>query len=166
MTRIPGNGRHTAYGLEKIDEWLGTTHWNLIHFNWGLWDLCYRKDSKGKDKVHGKLTHTLEKYSANLNALVKRLKKTRARLVWASTTPIPEGEPGRFQGDEIRYNAAAKKIMEQNRIRINDLHAHVSGQFPDLAVGPGDVHFSKEGYEALAQQVAKVIAQELELKPI
>jgi len=40
----PGNGRYTGYGLEKIEEWLGDESWDVIHFNRGLWDLCYRSN--------------------------------------------------------------------------------------------------------------------------
>ena len=36
----PGNAQHTGTGLENIDLWLGDGHWDVIHFNWSLWDLC------------------------------------------------------------------------------------------------------------------------------
>ena len=40
--RIPSNGKNAAFGLKKLDKWLGKkTKWDVIHFNWGLWDLCY-----------------------------------------------------------------------------------------------------------------------------
>jgi hypothetical protein len=29
----PGNAQHTRFGLEKLDEWLGQTKWDVIHFN-------------------------------------------------------------------------------------------------------------------------------------
>ena len=52
-----GNAQHTAAGLRKLDVWLGDTKWDVIHFNWGLWDLCYRhpeSTEQGKrDKVRG-----------------------------------------------------------------------------------------------------------------
>lgn len=34
--RIPTNGRHSAFGLNNIDKWLGNRKWDVIHFNWGL----------------------------------------------------------------------------------------------------------------------------------
>jgi len=37
--RIPENGGSTRDGLQKLDRWLGTGKWDLIHFNWGLHDL-------------------------------------------------------------------------------------------------------------------------------
>jgi hypothetical protein len=77
------------------------------------------------DKVAGKLTTPLADYEKNLRKLVARLNQTGATLVWASTTPVPEGEPGRIKGDEIKYNAVAAKIMKKNEIAIDDLHAEV-----------------------------------------
>lgn len=43
----PGNAKHTGNGLKHIEDWIGDEQWDIIHFNWGLWDLCYRHpDSK------------------------------------------------------------------------------------------------------------------------
>ena len=28
-----GNAQHTGTGLEKLDQWVGDTHWDVIHFN-------------------------------------------------------------------------------------------------------------------------------------
>ena len=54
----------TGMGLEGLKSWLGDKHWGVIHFNWGLWDLCYRnpesKTQGNRDKVNGKLTTSLE----------------------------------------------------------------------------------------------------------
>ena len=36
------NSRDTRTGLKHLKDWLGTTRWDVIHFNWGLHDLCYR----------------------------------------------------------------------------------------------------------------------------
>jgi hypothetical protein len=124
-----GNAQHTGTGLKKIDDWLGKGQWDVIHFNWGLWDVAHRnpksKNSGHLDKVDGTLTTSLSVYEKNLRTLVARLKKTGATLVWASTTPVPEGEPGRIKGDEVKYNTMAAKIMKKNNIAIDDLHAEV-----------------------------------------
>lgn len=157
----PGNGRYAAYGRANLDKWLGDTKWDVIHFNWGLWDICYR-DSKSKnqgnrDKVNGKLTATPESYRADLEAIVGRLKKTGAKLIWAATTAVPEGEAGRIVGDEVKYNAIAAEIMKRESIAINDLHSFALGSLTDAYVGPGNVHFTKAGSAALAKQVAEAI---------
>ncbi|MEC9475470.1 MAG: SGNH/GDSL hydrolase family protein [Planctomycetota bacterium] len=160
----PGNAQHTGTGLKKIDAWLGEKKWDVIHFNWGLWDLCYRDPpgSLKRGKKNGKVTFTPQQYGKNLEKLIVRLKKTGAKLIWASTTKVPEGEPGRKVGDDIRYNAVARKLMKKYRIPVTDLHA-ASSQFPaELFRAPGDVHFKPEGRRKLARLVAKKVEEALE----
>lgn len=152
----------TRMGLKGIDAWLGDGRWDVIHFNWGLWDLCYRNpEAKGvqgnRDKVNGKQSVPLDEYAANLEKLVERMRQTGARLVWASTTIVPEGEAGRFVGDEVRYNAAAARVMNKHGVAIDDLHALTKTFGPELFSKPGDVHYTPEGYAKLGAQVAASI---------
>ena len=161
VLRNKGNAQQTGTGLEKLDEWLGDTKWNVIHFNWGLWDLCYRnkksKDKTKRDKIDGVVTTPLELYGENLEKLVVRLKKTGAKLVWANTSYVPEGEPGRKLGDDKKYNAVAEEIMKKHGIPINDINA-LTSKFPaDLFKAPGDVHYQDAGYQKIAKQVAEHI---------
>ena len=148
-------------GLAGIDGWLGETKWDVIHFNWGLWDLCYRhpesKEQGNRDKVLGTVSATPEVYEANLRKLVEKLKATGAKLIWATTTPVPEGEAGRIKGDAVKYNAVAAKVMKENGIAIDDLYSHVLPVALEHYIKPGDVHFTKEGYGILAAKVAAAI---------
>jgi len=161
----PGNAQHTGTGLEMMDEWIGDTKWEVIQFNWGLWDLCYRHPESqhygNRDKINGTITTDLEQYGLNLEILVTRLIKTNAQLVWANTTIVPEGEAGRFVGDDERYNEIAAQVMRKHEIQIIDLH-DLTSQFPsDMFVAPGDVHFTKDGYALIAEEVAKQISSAL-----
>jgi hypothetical protein len=157
----PGNAQHTRTGMAKLDAWLGKTDWDVIHFNWGLWDLCYRhpesKVQGRRDKVRGTLTTPLDVYEENLDQLVTRLKKTDAALVWAHTTVVPEGEAGRKLGDDTKYNAAATRVMKKHGVTINDLHTLTKGFGPELFTKPGDVHYNGKGYDRIAEQVAAAI---------
>ena len=166
VVRIPGNGRNTGFALTKIEEWLGETKWDVIHFNWGLHDLCYRHpDSKvygNRDKVKGKITHTPEVYEANLEQLVIRLKKSGAKLIWATTTPVPPGEAGRFVEDAVRYNHVAATVMKRHRITVNNLHDALLPRFAEFASLPGDVHLTKDGYRFLAEHVVSAIKKHLD----
>ena len=132
VVKIPGNGQHTRTGMAKLDSWLGRAKWDVIHFNWGLWDIAYRNpESKNfgrLDKKSGKLTTPSNEYGIHLRSLVKRLKATGAVLIWAHTTPVPQGEPGRKVGDAAKYNAIAAKVMAEHRVAINDLHKAASDQ--------------------------------------
>ncbi|PJB61368.1 MAG: SGNH/GDSL hydrolase family protein [Armatimonadetes bacterium CG_4_9_14_3_um_filter_66_14] len=143
--RIPTNGGPTLRGLESLKRWLGDGKWDVIHFNWGLHDL--RLDDAGKYQV------PLDEYAKNLKELVKQLKATGAKLVWCSTTPVPEKcTPPRKNADVIAYNAAAKKIMDDNGIAIDDLYAFALPKIKELQL-PDNVHFGPEGSAELAKAV-------------
>ncbi len=165
--RIPGNGKNTAYGLKKLDQWLAMDpgKWDVIHFNWGLWDLCYRnpesKTQGYRDKVNGTITATPEQYRANMEQIVARLKETGAALIWCATTPVPEGEAGRKLGDDIKYNQIAAEIMKANGVVINDLHSHALLKYSEIQKQKGDVHYSAEGSSYLAEKVAREITSVL-----
>ena len=150
----------TTRGLTGIDAWLGQGKWDVIHFNWGLHDLKYMgsKDENLADPAmegsHQQVP--IEAYEANLRQLVARLKQTGAVLIWATTTPVPQGTKGRIAGDEARYNEVAAKVMAENQVLIDDLCGLARG-FPAGMQLEANVHFSREGYEALAKQVASQI---------
>lgn len=159
VLRIPENGASTIKGLEKLDEWLGEQKWDVIHFNWGLHDL--RRDGPGGRKSAEPMT-TPAVYEANLRQLTARLRRTGARLVWASTTTVPEGEPRRRVEDLAVYNAAALRVMEENRIPVDDLCAVSANQCRDLHASPGNVHYTPEGSRVLARAVAECLTGQLE----
>lgn len=163
-----GNAQHTGTGLDNLDQWIGKEKWDVIHFNWGLWDLCYRhpksKTQGKRDKVNGSITTTPKQYEKNLDQLVGRLKKTGAKLIWASTTVVPENEAGRFVGDDRKYNDVAAKIMIKHGVAIDDLYA-LTKSFPaDLFAGAGNVHYTNDGYAKIAKQVADKIKASLQGK--
>lgn len=165
--RIPSNGKNAAFGLKKLDKWLGKkTKWDVIHFNWGLWDLCYRnpksKTQGHRDKVNGTLTATPVQYRETMEQIVERLKKTEATLIWCATTPVPENELGRKVEDAIKYNVIAKEIMDANGISTNDLYSHAVLKLPEIQVKKGDVHFNKQGAAHLAKKVAAELSKALD----
>jgi lysophospholipase L1-like esterase len=152
--RIPTNGGPTKNGVANIEKWLGTGKWDVIHFNWGIHDLKYMPD--GKRQVEP------ADYEANLRKLVATLKATGAKLIWATTTPIPDGElnPPRKFGQVKEYNDIAERVMKENGVAIDDLNAHIT---PHLATmqNPRDVHYTAAGSEHLGKQVAESITQAL-----
>ncbi len=162
----PINCGSTAVGLKGLDHWLDGRTWDVIHFNWGLHDLCYRNPKVthiygSRDKVGGKISVPLDRYAKNLEQLVRRLEQTDAVLIWATTTRIPPGEAGRIEGDDVRYNAAAAAIIKHHGIRIDDLYSTTTA-FPEKdALVAGDVHYKESGSRKLAAQVADEILQVL-----
>lgn len=164
--RIPANGGPTSKGLQNIEAWLGSSKWDVIHFNWGLHDLCYRhpdsKNQGNRDKENGSVTHSLQEYAANLEKLVVRMKQTGSRLIFATTTPVPEGEAGRKMGDDIRYNRAALAIMRKHQVAVNDLHALMANRMAQVGIRPGNVHFTRDGSALLAMKVSRAVKEALE----
>ena len=148
--RAPENCGPSANGLKKLDVWLAGKKWDLVHFNFGIHD-----------------RRTLpEMYEQNLEQLVTRLEATGAKLVWASTTPVP---PDTKDGDTVPKaitdrNQIAARVMQKHKVAIDDLYGWM---LPDLAKfqNPKDVHFTNAGYDRLAFRVARVIETALPAAP-
>ena len=153
--RIPENGAATLTGVKNLENWLGSSKWDVIHFNFGLHDL--RLDD-GKHQV------PLPDYETNLRTIVQRLQKTGARLIWATTTPVPDADvkPPRRSADVIAYNAAAARIMSESGIVIDDLYALVNPRLGELQL-PANVHYTLPGYNVLGHQVAESVLRALDL---
>ena len=159
--RPAANCASTKHSLALIDGWLNDGPWNVIHFNWGLHDVAYLgEDGERVDPSNGVHQVPIDRYHRNLGLLIDRMSSTSAKLIWATTTPIPEGAAHRLPGDEVAYNAVAERIMHQRAIAINDLHARI---LPHLATAqlPANVHFSEEGYALLGERVAESILETL-----
>jgi lysophospholipase L1-like esterase len=164
----PGNAEHTGTGLEKVPEWVGEGKWDIVQFNWGLWDLCYRHpDSKvqgNRDKVNGEITYSIDEYASNLDSIVTMLQTiTDAKLIFLTTTFVPEDEAGRFKDDAIRYNEVAKEIMKKHSVIINDIYKQSMTIHRKFGKGSDDVHYSDEGYEKLSELVTDFLNKEIEL---
>lgn len=164
--RAPENCGATSLGLAKMDKWLGDKKWDVIHFNFGLHDLKYL-DAKGNyvppDK--GKQVAPLPDYARQLQEITARLKATGARIIFATTTPVPEGSKGRVQGEEIEYNKTAVDIMDRENVPVNDLHTLIASEIQNSQPGEvqqkENVHFTTRGSEKLAEKVAQAIREQL-----
>jgi acyl-CoA thioesterase-1 len=152
--RIPENAAFTGHGLKQLEGWLGGGKWDVIHFNFGLHDLKRMED--GNTQV------SVADYEANLRRIVGRLKQTGAVLVFATTTPVPEGKvsPHRVPGDVAKYNEAALRVMKENGIAIDDLYSFALPRGSELQL-PVNVHYTEAGYEALGAEVARSIREAL-----
>jgi lysophospholipase L1-like esterase len=152
-----GNAQHTRHGLAQLDAWLGDTPWDVIHFNHGLHDLKYVNAKGGLvSPDEGTQLVPIDEYARNLEQIVKRLKKTHARLIFATTTPVPDGAAGRIKDDAERYNRIALPIMKKYGVRVDDLYAFALPGLESIQ-RPHNVHFTDEGSRLLAQQVANSI---------
>lgn len=162
----PGNAQHTGTGLEKVKQWVDNEDWDIIQFNWGLWDLCYRnpesKNQGNRDKINGKVTFSPADYEANLDSLVTILKEiSDAKLIFVTTTCVPENEVGRFTGDVVKYNKAAKRVMKKHGIPVNDIYKASILIHKKSGLGDDDVHYTPEGYEKLGKLISDYLAKKL-----
>ena len=164
LHRIPTNGGPTTRGLADLKAWLGEGKWDVIHFNWGLHDLKYM-DAKGRLDPNGTQQVPPEPYEKNLRELVKRLKATGAKLIWCSTTPVPEGSAGRIKGDAAKYNRIAAKVMAEGKVPTDDLYAFALPRLKEIQ-RPKNVHFTPAGSQALARRVANSILKAIGRDPL
>lgn len=152
--RIPGMAGTTANILPHLDEWLGDSRWDVIHFTFGLRDVSRAPD--------GTIAVPLAEFERNVAQIVKRLQATGAKLIWATATPVPRDDlkPVRKTEDVLKYNAAARAIMTANRVAVDDLYAFALRRLKEIQ-RPSNVHFTEAGYEALGAQVAAAIRAQL-----
>jgi lysophospholipase L1-like esterase len=161
--RPAANCGPTSRGVQSIEEWLGTGKWDVIHFNFGLHDVRYYQGGKASDAGQGQRQVSDSDYEKNLEQLAARMKQTGAKLVFATTTPVPDGSAGRIKGEEIKYNDIALRVMRKHGVAIDDLYAFALPRLAEIQL-PANVHFKPEGSKQLAAQVAASILRALESK--
>jgi lysophospholipase L1-like esterase len=154
--RIPGNAGPSSNGVFQIDSWLGKEKWDVIHFNFGLHDLKRLADDEPQVPI--------DAYRRYVRLVVKRLQQTNAKLIYATTTPVPEGKlsPTRRSVDVLAYNQVAIEIMKEASIPVNDLFAYALPRLAKIQQ-PANVHFTNDGSQLLAGQVANAIRSALQL---
>lgn len=137
--------------------------WDLIHFNVGLHDLRYLSEGK-PDKVNGNQNTPINTYKENLHKICKYLLSCYpdTKLIFATTTPVPEGEPGRVATDALKYNEVARVVLsEYPEIGINDLYSFTKPNFDSWVIKRGNVHYNTVGQTEQGKQVAQVIGNAL-----
>lgn len=152
----PGNGGSTIRGIDSVEKWLDNKEWDVIVFNFGLHDLVYKDKENKYDVVNGKVSVPLEDYKKNLETILAKLKETTATLIFVNTTVVPENSAGRISGDPAKYNSVALEVMKTNGIGVVDLYSASLTIHPQNSQ-PGNVHYTAEGYEQLADHVTKAI---------
>lgn len=143
--RAPANCGPTASGLKNIEVWLGDGKWDVIHFNFG---------------IHDRSTPVAD-YTQRLEQLIERMRKTGAKIIWASTTPIPDDPPKKQTAASIvERNGAAAEVMKKHGVIIDDLFAAITPHLAEMQ-NPNDVHFNAKGYDFLGETVARAVEAQL-----
>lgn len=169
--RIEGNCFSTEHGVKQMEIWLGNyqekgLHWDVIQLNHGLHDLKQPYDAKTGE--WGDYAVPLTAYKANLEKEIAIMRKTGAKLIWCSTTPVPNDNKGAYarrKGASKVFNDAALEVIRRHPdILVTDLHAVVDGSqvFDNWRKG-GDVHFyQKEEQKILGEAVAATVRKAIE----
>jgi len=156
----PENCAGTNNGVKQIDRWLKIDggNWDVIHLNFGLHDLKRVNADNGRNSNDPNAPRQAElgDYEKQLREIIKKLHATGAKLIFATTTPVPEGgvKPHRDPADVERYNAVAKKIVSEHSGTVNDLYSFALPKLKEIQ-RPVNVHFNPEGSKQLAGEVVK-----------
>ena len=152
------NCRFSIYGLNSLRFWLEQfPDADIIHFNFGLWDVAilYKED--------GCFT-SLEQYLITMKTILRELKKTGAKIIFATTTPVHDEKcklegpipPSHRNEDIILYNQAILKAFVDEDILINDLHSLMYSEKEKYLL-PDMIHPNADGVKLLGKAVADMI---------
>jgi hypothetical protein len=90
VSRPKTNCGFSGRGVANIESWIGEKKWDVIHFNFGIWDTHYLHNGKlisDRSKYQPedlKRRNTTEEYVENLGKIIAVIKTTGAELIWAS----------------------------------------------------------------------------------
>lgn len=140
--------------FDELEVVLKHGKYDIIHFNNGLHGAEYSEEEY--DKAFPKLIKLIRKY------------QPQAKLIWATTTPVREGEgmiglASFTERVKERNKIAMKHIVKDGNILVDDLWGLVIDH-PEYYAGGDGTHPVELGWEALAAQVTKVLNEVLEGK--
>ncbi|MCH1440639.1 MAG: SGNH/GDSL hydrolase family protein [Rubripirellula sp.] len=137
----PTNCGPVRKGVQNIVQWLGAydqpgMHWDVISFNFGHWDS----------------RNTKEEYQAGLETVISELRKTRAKLVFVTTTPIPRGYPG---PEDLQSDDRAPGRVQQTMSRfINPWALEVMARYPEIGICDQHALLTSEPFYATWMEAA------------
>ena len=133
--------------FESLDEFLKSGQWDVIHFNSGLHDFA-RTEGTPED---------LEVYRNNLKTIIKKLRKTEAKVIWGNTTPVPVKAIASSDERCQKYNGIAAELMAEEGIPVNDLYSAILPDHSQYWTAPNNIHFNSLGSALLGRRVANAI---------
>ena len=148
------NCRFSKYTLRGVlYEWSKQIEGSdVIHWNNGLWDMC--------DFGEGVFT-SKEEYAENMIRIAKLLKEKGKTVIFATTTPIREGNPYDDNQRIVDYNNFIVPILSEMGILINDLHSVVVQDTNKYIREDDKIHLTDEGVEICAKKVIEAIKNAL-----
>ena len=152
------NCRFAQYTLRALCDWVGQVNADeidVVHWNNGLWDVLRLHDDEPLTPIDV-YVHMLERVYKKIKLLFPK-----AEIIFALTTPVieknaPQGWK-RYNAEIEEYNSAAKELMNNLGVKINDLHS-VAKKF-DESYYADWTHFNEKGAKILADAVAEVVVE-------
>jgi hypothetical protein len=177
----PGKPKSSADGLRCIKVWVGRdpTRWQVISFNFGIWDIARNGDLKDDNGTYGinlmNITSWLMTSTLAYNG--------KTKLIFTLTTPTANTSdccPSQVSGpgikacltDIISYNRIATDTLTRyfKGVIIDDLYGRInkrccgreSCSYDSCAIQPHTAHqcqvyFSAEGWNVLALNVSTTV---------
>lgn len=158
-----GNANNIAHRLDCYLDQVGNSP-DVVTFNAGIHDLA-----RGQEWL------SLVAYKALIANVTTRLVATKARVIFATTTPVPTNgtnplspacPEGIVDADVRAYNAAAAAIVSSAGGEVLDLHGVITAACGGVGYTTCPVqeannpHFVEQGWALLAQAVAARVARE------
>jgi isoamyl acetate esterase len=146
------NCRFAKYTLWCINDWIKSLgEPDFVHWNNGIWDIFRIDDDIG-------VFTEISEYIHDIRRIIQLLRKTKATIIWASTTPIIEPHPFCRNADIDIYNRTAAEVMINEKIPINDFNSMINENIKRYLCDDL-VHLSNEGIEICAEKIAHSIKQ-------
>ncbi len=155
------NGRFAKYTLNTLRYWLPEfPEPDVIHWNNGLWDVGINYEEEG-------CFTDLEEYVDTLRRILVQLRKTGAKIIFATTTPVSpkkaylsDTNHSIHRNSDIElYNKYAVEFMKEQGVQVNDLYSLICHDL-DMYIGDGGrdiIHPSVAGVEVLSDAVSSCI---------
>ena len=150
------NCRFAQYTLRYLYDWakdIDCEKIDVVHWNNGLWDVLRINGDEPLTSID-----MYEKMLCRVCDMIRRI-FPNAKIIFALSTAVVEewARPDfkRYNSDIEKYNEAAKRVLSQKGVIINDLYS-ISAAF-DKNLHADWVHFNDEGSQILAHAVCEKI---------
>ncbi len=166
LLRPPANCRSTKQTLRWLDAYLnhyGDVKWSVIWFNSTVHDLTHIANGKATPPPEGKPQVSLEDYDKNMREIVARLRKTGAKLLWASSAPIGNKREQlgyQYNADAAAYNRVAAKVMAEENIPAIDVYGMLGGDGDKFS--RDGVHMTPKAHAIVAPVIVTKILELLD----
>ncbi|MDF2989130.1 MAG: hydrolase family protein [Eubacterium sp.] len=119
------NGRFAAYTLWQANQFFKNYgKFDVVHWNNGYWDMNIEYPMV-------EAMHPIDEYIHFLKRIITEIRRNGAEIIFATTTPVLEagtamdntgtGIKINYSNDWVaQYNTAAKKLMQDENITVND----------------------------------------------